>query len=61
MKLFAYFLALLSIVCAALAVDVRNAVIVQFPNHTPDWTVDEAKQKFIEAKGVITHEYKIIK
>ncbi|KAF2993179.1 hypothetical protein E8E13_001189 [Curvularia kusanoi] len=38
-----------------------RSVIISFPNDTPDHIVEEAKEGIRKAKGVITHEYNIIK
>jgi hypothetical protein len=39
----------------------QKAVIVSYPNDTPDSIVDQAKDAIIAAGGIITHEYKLIK
>ncbi|KAJ4357072.1 hypothetical protein N0V95_002810 [Ascochyta clinopodiicola] len=39
----------------------QRSVIISFPNETPDHIVEEAKEGIRKAKGVITHEYNIIK
>ncbi|KAH6642424.1 hypothetical protein C7974DRAFT_420714 [Boeremia exigua] len=39
----------------------QRSVIISFPNDTPDHIVEEAKESIRKAKGVITHEYNIIK
>lgn len=39
----------------------QKAVIVSYPNDTPDSIVDQAKDAIVAAGGVITHEYKLIK
>ncbi|KAF2826375.1 hypothetical protein CC86DRAFT_406651 [Ophiobolus disseminans] len=38
-----------------------KSVIMSWPNGTPDSVVQTAKQAIIDAGGVITHEYNIIK
>ena len=58
--------ALLSVATAllassAMAVAPHRQVIMSWPNDTPDSVVEAAKQAIIDAKGVITHEYNIIK
>ncbi|KAE9372188.1 hypothetical protein N431DRAFT_439296 [Stipitochalara longipes BDJ] len=52
-------LALITIVMAA--AQPQKAVIVSYPNDTPDSIVDQAKDAIVAAGGVITHEYKLIK
>lgn len=43
---------------AALAVSVpQHAVIVSYPDNTPDSVLDEAKHAIKAAGGVVTHEY----
>ncbi|KZM24603.1 uncharacterized protein EKO05_0008699 [Ascochyta rabiei] len=44
-----------------MAVAPQRSVIISFPNETPDHIVEEAKEGIRKAKGVITHEYNIIK
>jgi hypothetical protein len=61
MKLIAYLLALLTVVSGALAVDVQKAFIVSYPSDTPNKVVDQAKKAVLDAGGVITHEYHLIK
>jgi hypothetical protein len=39
----------------------QKAVIVSYPDSTPDSIVDQAKEAIIKAGGIITHEYKLIK
>ncbi|KAJ4987543.1 hypothetical protein SVAN01_07000 [Stagonosporopsis vannaccii] len=45
----------------SMAVAPQRSVIISFPNETPDHIVEEAKESIRKAKGVITHEYNIIK
>ncbi len=52
-------LALITVVMAA--AQPQKAVIVSYPNDTPDSIVDQAKDAIVAAGGVITHEYKLIK
>lgn len=61
MKLFALLVAALSLVCAAVAVDVQKSVIITYPADTPDTVLDQAKQAIREGGGAITHEYRLIK
>jgi hypothetical protein len=39
----------------------QKAVIVSYPDNTPDTVLDKAKDAIKAAGGMITHEYKIIK
>jgi Mrp family chromosome partitioning ATPase len=39
----------------------QKAVIVSYPDETPDSVVDQAKSAIKAAGGMITHEYKLIK
>ncbi|PQE22816.1 ase inhibitor propeptide protein [Rutstroemia sp. NJR-2017a BBW] len=39
----------------------RKAVIVSYPDDTPDSVIDKAMDAIRAAGGVITHEYKLIK
>ncbi len=52
-------LAVITVVLAA--AQPQKAVIVSYPNDTPDSIVDQAKDAIVAAGGVITHEYKLIK
>ncbi|CAO2648480.1 Nn.00g077470.m01.CDS01 [Neocucurbitaria sp. VM-36] len=45
----------------AMAVAPQRSVIISWPNETPDQVVEDAKEAIRKAKGVITHEYNIIK
>jgi hypothetical protein len=55
-------LSILAFVTAVLAAaQPQKAVIVSYPNDTPDHIIDQAKSAIIAAGGVITHEYKLIK
>lgn len=58
--------AILTILAAAAAVVSgaivpQKAVIVTYPEGTPDSVMDQAMSAIKEAGGVITHEYKLIK
>lgn len=44
-----------------LAIAPQKAVILTYPEGTPDSVMDQAKDAIRTAGGVITHEYKIIK
>ena len=61
MKLIAYLIATLALFCSVLAVDQQISVLVTYPDDTADHIVDEAKQAIVNAGGVITHEYNLIK
>jgi Mrp family chromosome partitioning ATPase len=39
----------------------QKAVIVSYPNDTPDSVLNQAKDAIKAAGGMITHEYKLIK
>ena len=53
---------ILAMTTAALAVaSPQKAVIVSYPNDTPDSVVDQAKDAIKAAGGTITHEYQLIK
>jgi len=56
------FLPVLAVIATAMAVNLpQKAVIVSYPNDTPDSIVDQAKDAIKAAGGMITHEYKLIK
>lgn len=57
----AFLVATLSIICAAVAVDVQKSVIITYPAETPDSILDQAKDAIRDGGGVITHEYQLIK
>lgn len=61
MKLIAYLLLALSAISGAFAVEAQKSFIVSFPEDAADSVVSAAKQQIADAKGVITHEYTIIK
>ncbi|KAL1840517.1 hypothetical protein VTJ49DRAFT_338 [Mycothermus thermophilus] len=61
MKLFT-FLSILTLLCSSvMAVDVLKSVLITYPPETPDSVVNQAKKAVVEAGGIITHEYKLIK
>jgi len=39
----------------------QKSVIISFPSDTPYSVIEQAKEAVLNAGGVITHEYKIIK
>jgi Mrp family chromosome partitioning ATPase len=56
------FLSVLALATAALAATVpQKAVIVSYPDETPDSVVNQAMDAIREAGGMITHEYRLIK
>ncbi|KUI67318.1 hypothetical protein VM1G_03293 [Cytospora mali] len=61
MKLIAYLLPALSVISGVFAVEAQKQFLISFPQSTADSVVQEAKQKIIDAKGFITHEYTLIK
>ncbi|KAG8160215.1 hypothetical protein KVR01_009751 [Diaporthe batatas] len=61
MKLIAYLLLALSAIGGALAVEAQKSFLVSFPEETSDGIIDAAKKQIADAKGVVTHEYTIIK
>lgn len=53
---------ILAFVTVALAViQPQKAVIISYPDNTPEQVLEKAKQAIIDAGGMITHEYKLIK
>ncbi|KAJ4416690.1 hypothetical protein N0V82_006599 [Gnomoniopsis sp. IMI 355080] len=61
MKLIAYLLLLLSAVMGIAAVDVQKSFLVYFNDDAPESAMSQAKQKILDAKGSITHEYRLLK
>lgn len=61
MKIISYLLLFISAAFGVVAVDVQKSFIVSFDKNAPDSALDNAKQMVIDAKGVITHDYTIIK
>ncbi|KAK3314914.1 hypothetical protein B0H66DRAFT_605831 [Apodospora peruviana] len=62
MRLFAFFLAALSLLIAGvIAVDIQKSVIITYPESTPDSVLDAAKKAIEDGGGIITHEYHLIK
>lgn len=58
--LFGYLVSLLFAV-AVVAVTAPKAVVVTYPEDTPDSTLDQAKDAIRQAGGIITHEYKLLR
>ncbi|KAG9195691.1 hypothetical protein G6011_00812 [Alternaria panax] len=56
---FSLLVALLATVVMATAP--HRSVIISWPKDTPDEIVEQSKEAIRQAKGVITHEYNIIK
>ncbi len=53
---------ILALVAIAFAVTLpQKAVIVSYPDDTPDSVIEQAKGAIKAAGGIITHEYKLIK
>ncbi|KAK4186034.1 hypothetical protein QBC35DRAFT_502270 [Podospora australis] len=61
MKFFAFFIAALTFFAGAIAVDIQKSVLITYPSETPDHVVEQAKKAIVDAGGVITHEYTLIK
>lgn len=62
MKLFFFsFLLVCLFALTAVALAPQKAVIVTYPEDTPDSVLDQAKDAIRKAGGMITHEYKLIK
>ncbi|KAI3393892.1 hypothetical protein diail_3495 [Diaporthe ilicicola] len=61
MKLIAYLLLALSAISGAFAVEAQKSFIMSFAADTSDSVVEAAKKQITDAKGVITHEYTLIK
>ncbi|KAF2491828.1 hypothetical protein BU16DRAFT_530257 [Lophium mytilinum] len=59
---FAIFSILFALLAAlAMAKAPLKSVIVSYPDSTPNSVLDKAKSAIVEAGGIITHEYNIIK
>lgn len=61
MRLFSFVLAALALFSGAIAVDIQKSVLVTYPPETPNSVVDQAKKAIVDAGGIITHEYTLIK
>ena len=61
MKLVAFLLATLALLSSAIAVDLKKEVLITYPDEVDDWVVAEAKRVIVDAGGVITHEFNLIK
>jgi len=53
--------AALALLSGAAALDIQKSVIISYPPETPDSVISQAKKAVIDAGGIITHEYKMIK
>ncbi len=49
------------LILTVVAIAPQKAVIVTYPEDTPDSVMDQAKDTIRKAGGMITHEYKLIK
>ncbi|KAF2016550.1 hypothetical protein BU24DRAFT_462693 [Aaosphaeria arxii CBS 175.79] len=58
--IFSFLLALLATYAMASSTPLK-AVIISYPNETPQSLVDQAMESIEQAGGVITHKYNIIK
>ncbi|KAL2170917.1 hypothetical protein VTG60DRAFT_4321 [Thermothelomyces hinnuleus] len=61
MRLFTFLVATLTLLSGAFAADIQKSVLVTYPPETPDSVVEQAKKAVVDAGGVITHEYTLIK
>ncbi|KAK4251622.1 hypothetical protein C7999DRAFT_27696 [Corynascus novoguineensis] len=61
MRPFSFLIGALALVSGVMAADVQKSVLVTYPPETPDSVVSQAKQAVVDAGGVITHEYTLIK
>ncbi|KIH86310.1 hypothetical protein SPBR_08756 [Sporothrix brasiliensis 5110] len=61
MKPSTFFAGILSLAMGASAVELKKQVVVTYESNTPDWVISEAKEAIINAGGIITHEYNLIK
>ncbi|CCC07299.1 unnamed protein product [Sordaria macrospora k-hell] len=61
MKFFGFVLGALALVSGAIAVDVQKSVIITYKENTPDSVIRDAKKAIVDAGGVITHEYTLMK
>ncbi len=61
MRLFSFFIAALTLFSSVIAVELQKSVLITYPPETPDSVVNQAKKAIVDAGGVITHEYTLIK
>jgi len=59
MKISIFIITLITVVLAATMP--QKAVIISYPDNTPDRILDQAKDAIKAAGGMITHDYKLIK
>lgn len=61
MRLFSIVIAALTLLSGVIAVDIQKSVLITYPKDTPDSVVNQAKKAIVDAGGLITHEYTLIK
>ncbi|KLU91972.1 hypothetical protein MAPG_10920 [Magnaporthiopsis poae ATCC 64411] len=60
MKFFAFLVPALTVLASAAPIEKQKQVIISYPNETPSWVLDQAKQAIRDGGGVITHEFELI-
>ncbi|KAK4122573.1 hypothetical protein N657DRAFT_620455 [Parathielavia appendiculata] len=61
MRLFSFLIAALTLFSGVMAVDIEKSVLITYRPETPDSIISQAKKAVVDAGGVITHEYTLIK
>lgn len=61
MRPLSVFVTALTLLSGAIAVDIQKSVLITYPPETPDSVLSQAKKAIVDAGGVITHEYTLIK
>ncbi|KAK4101381.1 hypothetical protein N658DRAFT_425529 [Parathielavia hyrcaniae] len=61
MRLFSFLITALTLLSGVIAVDIEKSVLVTYRPETPDSVITRAKKAVVEAGGIITHEYTLIK
>ncbi|KAF2085794.1 hypothetical protein K490DRAFT_67391 [Saccharata proteae CBS 121410] len=61
MKAFLISVLLALLAACVLAAAPHRSVLISYPKDTPDHIVNQAKDAIVNAGGMITHEYKLIK
>lgn len=61
MRLFSFLIATFTLLSGVIAVDIQKSVLVTYPPETPNSVVNQAKKAIVDAGGMITHEYTLIK
>lgn len=61
MRLFAILVTTLTFLSGAFAADILKSILVTYPPETPNSVVEQAKKAVVDAGGIITHEYTLIK